>query len=358
MYVIDPNSKLVIGCHHVNVNEEGHTSQQLETDLMKQVFAESLVMDNGETVIIESMIIDGDSKGYKKVKYTYCSHFGCSKHRHLHTIDEIDSDHSDFNENEADHYFDLESSDDSIEGNTSDRRYVTRSQQNPGQQINSLTTQEGQIVNSSVRLNSPVTSQQSESNSTHNSIIATSASTTLVDDQLDEEEIELREDCLPGVNLVVKYKADSGHACKLIRKKLDELAVRFKKTKMASYKASGIGGRGNWANDENRKKIERNVRACLSQLQLHSESITDQERHDRVEILKVAMEGALFHNFRLQNCNVISFMLEMKEAGLTNRQMHRALKNHPMMKVSLQQKPNIEELHQKKRAEIVELFIG
>ena len=217
---------------------------------------------------------------------------------------------------------------------------------------------EDEIVTSSVTMNSPVTSQQSESNSTHNSIIATSASTTLVDDQLDEEEIELREDCLPGVNLVVKYKADSGHACKLIRKKLDELAVRFKKTKMASYKASGIGGRGNWANDENRKKIERNVRACLSQLQLHSESITDQERHDRVEILKVAMEGALFHNFRLQNCNVISFMLEMKEAGLTNRQIYRALKNHPMMKVSLQQKPNIEELHQKKRAEIVELFIG
>ena len=63
MYVSDPNSKLVISCHHVNINEQGHTSQQLETDLMKQVFAESLVMDNGQPVIIESMIIDGDSKG-------------------------------------------------------------------------------------------------------------------------------------------------------------------------------------------------------------------------------------------------------------------------------------------------------
>ena len=46
------------------------------------------------------------------------------------------------------------------------------------------------------------------------------------------------------------------------------------------------------------------------------ESITDDERDARVETLRVAMQGALFHNFRLQNCNVISFMLEMKEAGL------------------------------------------
>jgi len=68
--------------------------------------------------------------------------------------------------------------------------------------------------------------------------LATSASRTLVNDQLDEDEIELIEYCLPGVNLVVKYKVDSGHACKLIRKKLEELAVRFKKTKMASYKAT------------------------------------------------------------------------------------------------------------------------
>ena len=30
MYVIDPNSKLVISCHHVNVNEQGHTSQQVK----------------------------------------------------------------------------------------------------------------------------------------------------------------------------------------------------------------------------------------------------------------------------------------------------------------------------------------
>lgn len=365
MYVIDPNSKLVISCHHVNVNEQGHTSQQLETDLMKQVFAESLVMDNGQPVIIESMIIDGDSKrrfenqnaivlltqkptkswhlrqktypnliyeppfkGYKKVKYTYCSHFGCDKHGHLHTIDEIDSDDSDFNENEADTYLDLETTEDSIEENTSGRRFVTRSQMNPGQQINSLTTQRGEIVDismSSNQISDPIslqldstvgTAQQLESNSINNSSIATSSSTTVIDNQIDDDEAELRVDCLPGVNLVVKYKADSGHACKLIRKKLEELAVRFKKTKMASYKASGIGGRGNWANEENRKKIERNVRACLSQLQLHTESITTQERDDRIQILKIAMEGALFHNFRLQNCNVISFMLRLRSGEL------------------------------------------
>ena len=52
------------------------------------------------------------------------------------------------------------------------------------------------------------------------------------------------------------------------------------------------------------------------------------------------------------------FMLEMKEAGLTNRQLYRALKNHPMMTASLQEKPTIEELHQKNRSEIIELFIG
>ena len=51
-------------------------------------------------------------------------------------------------------------------------------------------------------------------------------------------------------------------------------------------------------------------------------------------------------------------MLEMKEAGLTNRQLYRALKNHPMMKASLQEKPTIEELHQKNRSEIIQLFIG
>ena len=69
LYLIEPNSKLVISCHHANVNDEGHTSQRLETDLMKQVFAESLKMDNGEPVIIESMNIDGDSKGYKKAPH-------------------------------------------------------------------------------------------------------------------------------------------------------------------------------------------------------------------------------------------------------------------------------------------------
>ena len=47
--------KLVISCHNANVKDEGHTSQRLETDLMKQVFTESLIMDDGAPVIIESM---------------------------------------------------------------------------------------------------------------------------------------------------------------------------------------------------------------------------------------------------------------------------------------------------------------
>ena len=45
------------------------------------------------------------------------------------------------------------------------------------------------------------------------------------------------------------------------------------------------------------------------------ESITDDERDARVETLRVAMQGALFHNFRLQNCNVISFMPRVLARG-------------------------------------------
>ena len=220
------------------------------------------------------MIIDGDSKGYKKVKYTYCNYFRCNLHGHLHTIDEVDSDDSDFNEHEADDYIDIESSEDSNEDiNSSQRNFVTRSQTNAGQQINILTTQNP--ISISPLNTTQFDLQESEPNSTQNTensdLFGANGLPSLNDDQEDEDDLEFRQHCFPGVNLVVSYKADSGHACKLIRKKLEELAVRFKKVKMTSYKASGIGGRGNWANEENRKKIEKNVRSCLSQLQLHTE---------------------------------------------------------------------------------------